>query len=1441
MGYAGKISVDNGPLEPIGSTLFGVCETPATTALKLIRATAYLGSNFTTLIDGVTVHIQFKYGNTVTNGLQLKIGDTDAKPISNPGGTLSWPQGAVLSFTYDGTQWVVNDGLVPAGGIVENTYDPTSSNAISGRGVAEAIASVSPGGGGSGGYSIDTEISGTPSNINVPTSAAVANYVAEAFGIEDAIVYKGTISNNNLLPVHGYSAGWLYRVLNDGIYAGQRCMEGDFIVAIADADPSSYSLVPSHWAAIQTHMYDITSNSSIENNDALVVADANNNFKLIRTDLLFHNNSNNYFLSQAGTWELVGDYIPYATSENIGGIKIGYITNEDNYAVQLQNGQAYVHVPLPPEASMVQQIGVNDNKDYPILFKFIDDTTDETSYVKYTKGTGHLVTINPNMGQITAPGGLVGSATSAEHFLEPTQVILQGTVTGQSNLSTFGWTVNTSIGNSEITNSMLAGDIANNKLLYPYFTIGQNEITLGSTLTIAQFLAILGLTTTMRFMGVATVPIRDGSNTDPEIPGYTEFIDGDVILDREFSREFVWSTANGGWEMLGGDDPYKIIQTPLLAPTPETNKWVSAIGQSANGNIEVAYSVLDTTGTWLGNAATASYASTADNVTNAYLITTPNAIAYYADNAGTFANGQYVTYLNHTAANAGINNVGSLDGLVIEGVTYNNAADLISNISGQLTFGDAGPQLQFSDSSECGAIIYSRHNNVSGMSGTFNFVNDTSDVAIKSEGLVARIRAAIGQNNVDDNYTLKVNGNALIASTDASQSVSTGALVVNGGIATNNASFLTGSVHIIGDYTDNPLIVHSISGGSSSGIRGNSASLEDQGLLLNVTGGPIIMGYAVNGQSNNVSIDYLQDANSLSSGALHVGGGASVAKTLYVGTGANITGQVIIDYIISSSIIKGSSQLQVCNSSGNDVAIELRSGALDNTANGAASWQIGLENGVLSFNSDYPTTGLQLTNYGHSILQLEPDTANAIFGGNIQVGTFTIGDNDSTTYAAQTISSTAGIIINRATNTSIVFEDNDVAVVCLDENNAFRPEVDDTLEIGTIDYRWQSGYFTTQIFVGPTTYSAAISNENGVYIAPSNIILSTTTTDNGLHIYGATQEYICLSIETLGAYSTGGKAALTLGNSISTGTTANARGLVRLYHTNEHYSEYYSDGWRSDGAISSFTMLGATSESLNIHGWTTLILGNGYSYASLSPHSEGEIVLYSEGTTATTIRSQAGHDEIFYLPHYNGDMYAVHGGSNDPIGSETQPVYVDEDGRVTPFTTTVGDPYTPIYINAGITTTVSPIQYAAFRITNGKYGVQLVDDAFTPDTYVLQIVVTTGINNLNAPLDWNSETEGKISIITGSPVSGTVEGYIIVARGCTLTPSRINIISASGTTEGGGGSGGNDDPGTGGGDDPGTGGEDPGTGGGEDPGTGGEDPGTGGGENPGGNEEPPGE
>ena len=139
------------------------------------------------------------------------------------------------------------------------------------------------------------------------------------------------------------------------------------------------------------------------------------------------------------------------------------------------------------------------------------------------------------------------------------------------------------------------------------------------------------------------------------------------------------------------------------------------------------------------------------------------------------------------------------------------------------------------------------------------------------------------------NYSLYVTGKVYttdqlqVASSTASTSTTVGAIVTNGGIATGAASYLTGTVHIVGTASNNALMVRGISGSGSDGNRDTTAA--NQELYLNYNGGKVQVGFAETTavSTNMLKIAYNSDSSSTSTGALVVDGGVGIAKKLYVG------------------------------------------------------------------------------------------------------------------------------------------------------------------------------------------------------------------------------------------------------------------------------------------------------------------------------------------------------------------------------------------------------------------------------------------------------------------------------------------------------------------------------------------------------------------------------
>ena len=112
MSYVGKITDTSGNTGLVGSTLYGICSTNANTAAKEVTC-----ADFDKLLTGVTIHVKFTNRNTASTPT-LNVNGTGAKNIYKygnitPGTTAatSWYAGSVVSFTYDGSGWQMNDHI----------------------------------------------------------------------------------------------------------------------------------------------------------------------------------------------------------------------------------------------------------------------------------------------------------------------------------------------------------------------------------------------------------------------------------------------------------------------------------------------------------------------------------------------------------------------------------------------------------------------------------------------------------------------------------------------------------------------------------------------------------------------------------------------------------------------------------------------------------------------------------------------------------------------------------------------------------------------------------------------------------------------------------------------------------------------------------------------------------------------------------------------------------------------------------------------------------------------------------------------------------------------------------------------------------------------------------------------------------------------------------
>lgn len=96
------------------------------------------------------------------------------------------------------------------------------------------------------------------------TQIATTEFVMNAFAVNDAMLFKGTIgqigATVTALP-NEHKQGWMYKVATAGTYAGQTCEVGDMIICVTDGDAANND----HWAVIQTNtdiMVGATSNTN---------------------------------------------------------------------------------------------------------------------------------------------------------------------------------------------------------------------------------------------------------------------------------------------------------------------------------------------------------------------------------------------------------------------------------------------------------------------------------------------------------------------------------------------------------------------------------------------------------------------------------------------------------------------------------------------------------------------------------------------------------------------------------------------------------------------------------------------------------------------------------------------------------------------------------------------------------------------------------------------------------------------------------------------------------------------------------------------------------------------------------------------------------------------------------------------------------------------------
>lgn len=300
-------------------------------------------------------------------------------------------------------------------------------------------------------------------------------------------------------------------------------------------------------------------------------------------------------------------------SASSGSLHLGYSNTTGLYLYAGKDSNNYF------KRSIFAVVGNNDTSTTPTNQVIVYGSGGSLSQPVYVDTYGKVQSITGALSN-----NITGNANTATAFASDATISLTGDITGFAN-GTHGWSIDTTIGAEKVTNEMLKGFIENEKLKNSKIIIADIDVPLGGSISLSQ----LGLSSALRFKGVTTTVMVDGRTTADVVINDSSYspIQGDVVLYED--GEYVW-TGNT-WEELGRENSFKIKQTEIVKPANVSNQWISSIGQNANGDINVSYTTLDTTGVWSGNAATA----TAANITS-----TDNAIVRFDGTDGKFQNSQ---------------------------------------------------------------------------------------------------------------------------------------------------------------------------------------------------------------------------------------------------------------------------------------------------------------------------------------------------------------------------------------------------------------------------------------------------------------------------------------------------------------------------------------------------------------------------------------------------------------------------------------------------------------------------------------------------------------------------------------------------------------------------------------------------------------------------------
>ena len=554
-GYIGQVKIGSNTY-PVGSMLYGTCTVAAGTAEKTVTLAA-----FDTLATGVTIHVSFSNANTAS-APTLKVGSTAAKGIINPNGTTAWSAGAVITFTYNGANWVMNaakggsdDKLVNLDTLVYQNVEGTE-----GEDVSDIITATSG-------------TDGTNHNIKIYDSDyvlrqaeqkvydIVSNEIASQNGVFLASVSMGPDDNKLTFGTQTIAP-------SISITAGTSSDAPKVNVTVNTKSGTAQALTKA-----TTGVYGVTKLSSATNSSATDLAATPSAVKAAydlangKQDPITFNTTYNASTNKAATMSDVtsATSLTFTTSHsspdtglnldltigsNSGSVTIPYGSTLAHGLVALTNTITTTNETLALTGKAIANLSANDTA---VAGEYVSEVR-ETSGIIYvsrvafapsiaiTAGTGSAapkvnVTVNGKSGtaqSITTASTSVYGVTKLSDATNSTSTALAATANAVKK----------------------AYDLANGKQDPITFNTAYNA-TSNKAATMADIEnATSGLTGAMHFIGISSTEITDGGTEDPTIEGsaVTAKSAGDVVLYS--GKEFVWTGS--AWELLGDEGSYAL-------------------------------------------------------------------------------------------------------------------------------------------------------------------------------------------------------------------------------------------------------------------------------------------------------------------------------------------------------------------------------------------------------------------------------------------------------------------------------------------------------------------------------------------------------------------------------------------------------------------------------------------------------------------------------------------------------------------------------------------------------------------------------------------------------------------------------------------------------------------------------------------------------------------